>query len=314
MKNIGRLIILVVSVLSIGGCSRRASLLSDAELAQIFHDAFLANAYTSSESVNLDSLRLYEPIFQRYGYTVEDVQYSIGNFSMRKSARLSDVVERAISMLEVRGMELDREVAILDTVQNIAKRRAVETIYTDSMRMFRSREDSLDMIIVIEPIREGSYRLSFDYLVDSLDTSKMSYISRTWLEEDLEPKIGKEGDTTILEPRRYRQSNSPIKRGEVFNHRRDITVDEKTSRLVLSLISWDSKRDQERIEKQEEAYDEQHSVTVKRVKLVRMPKSEESMEVVYEELLGIKIFDDELLFETIDEVDEIDEVDDEQLQ
>ena len=62
----------------------RRTVVSDDELAQIFHDAFLSNAFVNDNGIDLDSLKLYEPIFQRYGYTTEDVQYTIGSFATRK--------------------------------------------------------------------------------------------------------------------------------------------------------------------------------------------------------------------------------------
>ena len=57
----------------------------DEELARDFPDAYLINAYVSDRGVKLDSLELYEPVFSRYGYTAEDVRYTIGNFSRRKA-------------------------------------------------------------------------------------------------------------------------------------------------------------------------------------------------------------------------------------
>ena len=80
------------TLLCTAACARH-TIIPDDELAQIFHDAFLTNAYIGSQNVRIDSLNIYEPIFARYGYTTEDVQYTIGNFSKRKSARLGDVVE-----------------------------------------------------------------------------------------------------------------------------------------------------------------------------------------------------------------------------
>ena len=70
------------------GCARH-KIIPDDELAMIFHDAFLTNAYLGTQNVRTDSLRLYEPIFARYGYTTEDVYYTIGNFSKRKRLSLS---------------------------------------------------------------------------------------------------------------------------------------------------------------------------------------------------------------------------------
>ena len=97
-------------------------IIPDEQLALIFHDAFLSNAYMQHRGMRPDSLNLYEPIFAKYGYTTADVQYTIGNFSKRKSARLSDVVEQAIKLLETEAEHLDREVSILDTIDNVARR------------------------------------------------------------------------------------------------------------------------------------------------------------------------------------------------
>ena len=94
---------LLATLMLLGAACSRHTVIPDEELAMIFRDAYLANAYISDQRVSTDSLRIYEPIFARYGYTTEDVHYTIGNFSKRKSARLSDVVERAIDLLEAEG-------------------------------------------------------------------------------------------------------------------------------------------------------------------------------------------------------------------
>jgi len=102
MKRIFRISLCAFLLLAGAACTRH-KIIPDEKLAQIFHDAFLTNAYIGDVRVNIDSLNIYEPIFARYGYTTRDVYYTIGNFSKRKSARLGDVVELAIEMLEAEG-------------------------------------------------------------------------------------------------------------------------------------------------------------------------------------------------------------------
>ena len=126
-----RLIYILVSGLLLA-CSGY-KIIPDEQLALIFHDAFLSNAYMQHRGMRPDSLNLYEPIFAKYGYTTADVQYTIGNFSKRKSARLSDVVEQAIKLLETEAEHLDREVSILDTIDNVARRTFRRTLYADSL-------------------------------------------------------------------------------------------------------------------------------------------------------------------------------------
>ena len=81
-----RLIYILVSGLLLA-CSGY-KIIPDEQLALIFHDAFLSNAYMQHRGMRPDSLNLYEPIFAKYGYTTADVQYTIGNFSKRKSLSL----------------------------------------------------------------------------------------------------------------------------------------------------------------------------------------------------------------------------------
>lgn len=132
MKRFLRITASAALVLLLAACARH-KIIPDDKLAQIFHDAFLTNAYIGSEGVKTDSLRIYEPIFARYGYTTDDVHYTIGNFSKRKSARLGDVVERAIEMLEREGKIYNQEVAVLDTIDNVARRTFTRTVLADSL-------------------------------------------------------------------------------------------------------------------------------------------------------------------------------------
>lgn len=132
MKRIFRISLYAFLLLAGAACTRH-KIIPDEKLAQIFHDAFLTNAYIGDERVNIDSLNIYEPIFARYGYTTRDVYYTIGNFSKRKSARLGDVVEMAIEKLEAEGKFYDREVAVLDTIDNVGRRTFTRTVYADSL-------------------------------------------------------------------------------------------------------------------------------------------------------------------------------------
>lgn len=170
MKRIVRISLCMFLLVLAGACARH-KIIPDRKLAQIFHDAFLANAYIGSEQVDIDSLNIYEPIFAGYGYTTEDVYYTIGNFSKRKSARLGDVVELAIEMLEAEGKYYNREVAVLDTIDNVARRSFTRTVYADSLIRVGSLRDTARLRFSVD-VRPGEYNLSLKYLVDSLDRNE----------------------------------------------------------------------------------------------------------------------------------------------
>ena len=208
MKRYLRITAFALFAVLFAACARH-KIIPDDKLAQIFHDAFLTNAYIGNGNVKTDSLRIYEPIFARYGYTTDDVHYTIGNFSKRKSARLGDIVERAIEMLEREGKFYNREVAVLDSLIRVRS-------LADTARL----SFSLD----VEP---GDYQLSLRYLVDSLDRNDKGLKGSVWLERRDSTRTGVY--TTTL--RRNRE--------ETFSRR--FTVDSSHRRLRIDFLNFTGK-------------------------------------------------------------------------
>ncbi|MFI3328668.1 MAG: DUF4296 domain-containing protein [Rikenellaceae bacterium] len=260
-------IFLFAAMLFAGSCNR-VKQLSDDELAMVFHDAFLANSYTLSIGLQLDSLKLYEPIFQKYGYSVEDVQHTIGSFSKRKSAKLSDVVERAITMLEEEGKRLDREVAILDTVVNIATRRAARVVLAKDHFKMQSMRDTSKYKFVINDVAAGRYRIEFDYLVDSVDTNKKSYLTQSWSEKD--------GDI-----RRFNRNNATLNRNVSGGHTSVIQIDQDKDRIVIAPVV-------------PQASASRMSVQVKNLRVTYLPTQEQGRDMIYDRLLDVTIFNNEI--------------------
>lgn len=144
------------------GCAPQKSIPDD-ELADIFHDVYLTNAYLNNFPKDLDSMKIYEPILQRYGYTVEDFTYTIGSFSRRKSAQLGTVLQQAEKLLLEKTRELDRAVVILDTIRDVAIRTYRRTIRRDSLIEATKLSDTQKLHIRIKPIYPGNYTVKFRY-------------------------------------------------------------------------------------------------------------------------------------------------------
>ena len=165
----GAKIVVVAAVLLLAGCGG-PKIIPDRELAQIFHDIYLVNGYANQSGLNVDSLNIYEPVLAEYGYTSEDVQYTIGNFSKRKSARLSaDVLEVAIEMLRSEARSYRRRIELRDTIALIARLRYADTVYFNPRIAVRRTADTSRLRVMIDSVRPGSYRVSWSYTVDSLD-------------------------------------------------------------------------------------------------------------------------------------------------
>ena len=257
----------VAIALSAVACAKY-NIIPDKTLASIFHDAFLTNAYIDNRRFSLDSLDIYSPIFEKYGYTTEDVQYTIGNFSKRKSARLGDVVELAIQQLEEEGLFYEREVAVLDTIDNIARRKFTRTIFTDSLITVSKIKDTAQLHIVVDDIRKGEYRISYEYKIDSLDNN---YTRRSIFEFE-------RSDSTRI----GRQQQSLHKKNDFERINRTLTADTAARRLHIKLMEFSQSNDPK---------ERKHTgITVRDLRVVYVPDAESAVDSLFESQMPIRIF------------------------
>jgi len=264
MKFFFRFFLCVACAVGSVSCSHH-KIIPDDELALIFHDAFLANAYLGPRNLAHDSLNVYEPIFARYGYTTQDVHYTIGNFSKRKSARLGDVVEQAIDLLESEGKFFSREVAVLDTIDNIALRSARRTLRADSLLRVRSLADTARVSFSFDVVH-GEYEVRLKYLVDSLDLNTRGLRSQMWLERSDSSRV-----------QTYTVSLRRLSEGTLS---RKFTADSAHRRLCIHLLTFPNKP-------------LRPSFTARDFRVTHTPPVRVAVGQLYEQQLGIRIFADE---------------------
>lgn len=263
MNRIFRTAVLLALLLA-AACARH-KIIPDDELALIFHDAFLTNAYLGNHPHKTDSLNIYEPIFARYGYTTEDVQYTIGNFSKRKSARLGDVVEQAIARLEKEGKVYNKQVSILDTIDNVARRTFTRTVLRDSLIRVRSLRDTARLRFALD-VQPGEYLLSLNYLIDSLDRNDRGLRGVMWLERS---------DST-----RTNVYTTTLRRKREERFTRRFVTDSSHRRLRFDLLVFVDKP-------------RQPSVTVTDLEVEYTPETQTAVDSLYLRQLDIRIFADE---------------------
>lgn len=260
-----RISLLIIATLALFTACKRTVIIPDEELAMIFRDAFLTNAYLEHERVKIDSMNLYAPIFDHYGYTTEDVQLTIGNFSKRKSARLSDVVERAIELLEEEGLAYDRQVAILDTIRQVSLRKAKRVVYSDSLIRVGSLKDTARLSITL-PVEQGEYEVSYTYRIDSLD--KNSRLQRKmWIRRT----NGAKAALQIYTLQRNREDNTL----------RTFRTDSLADSLCLQLLVFPDQP-------------KRPSITVRNLRVTYTPEERAATEQLYEKQLGIRLFAEEM--------------------
>ncbi len=272
-------ILLVATALVFGGCNKRR-IIPDDTLAKIFHDAFVVNAYIGEERVYLDSLKVYEPIFERYGYTAQDVVYTVGNFSRRKSARLGTVVEQAISRLEQESRVYANKVVILDTIRNVAVRTFTREVYADTLIKARTRADSTKLQLEISPIYEGEYSVSYSYVCDD-DLVRNPRSAEFCFE--------KEGG--------FRSGFTSVNIRSKGTINRTLVSREDGGKLILELGKYKTSLFEQTKNKKNKKQlpPKKQALTIRNLKVVYKPNEEGAIDSLFERYVSVKIFADGFL-------------------
>ena len=238
-------------------------------LVNIFHDAFVANAYITEANVNSDSLYIYEPIFERYGYTMNDLQHTLTTINERKSSRISDIMHRVSEKLESEYKDEQRKIIVLDTIDNFAKRAYTRTVYSDSLIRVNKLRDTSKLRIHLKDLIEGEYTVSFDYYIDTLDENRNSRVEAYLVTGDSSQVLR---HTMMLS--RYRKG--------VYS--RKFTADSMHKELVVNMF-YHPRNEESKLP----------DITVNNFKIVRVLPTEISVDSLYMEQLNLSIFNHDLM-------------------
>lgn len=165
------IVALVILCLGGAGCSRK-TIIPDSDLERITREMFLVNAYANAEKMNTDSLDIYTPILERYGYTQDDFFNTLANFQKRKSARLGDVVEASIASLESLAEGYEQKLRNLRYVDSLAKAQCAREVLFVEHIAARKLKDTTKLQFTLPIHDSGEYVVSYHYYIDSLDKNQ----------------------------------------------------------------------------------------------------------------------------------------------
>lgn len=245
------------------GCQQTREI-PDEDLIKIFHDAYLANAYMGEKGISEDSLFLYEPIFERYGYSVEDMQNTLKTFSKRKSALLSDLMVEVSKQLEQESKIEGRKIVVLDTIDNVAKRRYTRTVYEDTLILAKRLRDTNKLRISIKDLTTGEYAISFNYFIDTLDENRNSRVEVYALA----------GDT--LETLRHTMMLSRYREG---NYSRKLHIDSTHTEIYINMY-YHPQNEESMLP----------DIKITNFKVVRTLPTEVSVDSLYRKQLNLRLF------------------------
>ena len=271
-----RLILSLTLILALVGCARRKEI-DDKTLAMIFRDAYLTNAYLGVDYMDIDSIQIYEPILSRYGYKPEDLRYTIGNFSRRKSAQLGRVLKDAEEQISKMATIYDKQVVILDTIKNVAVRRMKRAVYKDSLLVIKKMSDTTKTNLVIEPLQPGMYSIRYKYIYkeptqkSNKKSSKGSPIDRTM-----------RGVLYVETHSESHRNNYSYNLRAEENIRRTLTTDTSANRLVITFAKPADARHKPR----------KIDLEVSDIEIIYTPDDNLAIDSLFKKYIDIKIFDD----------------------
>lgn len=266
-----RVLIITLTLLCIVSCARKKEI-DDQTLAKIFSEAYISNAYLGINYFNIDSVQIYEPILERYGYTPEDLRYTIGNFSRRKSAQLGRVLKDAEEQIKVFADIYEKEVVILDTIKNVAVRSMQRVVYKDSLISVKKLADTSKLKLVVEPLQPGMYSIRYRYTCER----------EKFKEKGKSKDLSLRGAINIETNNGIHKNNYSYNLRDEENIRRTITTDTASKRLVITFAKT---ADQSKKMKKP-------NVTVTDLVIEYTPEENLAIDSLFKRYIDIKIFDD----------------------
>ena len=267
-----RVIICMLILLSVVSCSRK-KVIDDQTLAKIFSEAYISNAYLGIKYFNIDSVQIYEPILDRYGFTPEDFRYTIGNFSRRKSAQLGRVLKDAEEQIKKIADVYEREVVILDTIQNVAVRTMQRVVHKDSLISVKKLADTSKLKLVIDPLQPGMYSVRYKY---------------NCTKEQIKEKKGKKKDLSLRGVINIETSTGTHANNYAYNLRdeenirRTISTDTAAKRLVITFAKPADPTQKMR----------KPNITISDFIIEYTPEEKLAIDSLFKRYIDIKIFDD----------------------
>ena len=259
-------------LLSVVSCSRK-KVIDDQTLAKIFSEAYISNAYLGIKYFNIDSVQIYEPILDRYGFTPEDFRYTIGNFSRRKSAQLGRVLKDAEEQIKKIADVYEREVVILDTIQNVAVRTMQRVVHKDSLISVKKLADTSKLKLVIDPLQPGMYSVRYKY---------------NCTKEQIKEKKGKKKDLSLRGVINIETSTGTHANNYAYNLRdeenirRTISTDTAAKRLVITFAKPADPTQKMR----------KPNITISDFIIEYTPEENLAIDSLFKRYIDIKIFDD----------------------
>ena len=153
---------------------------------------------------------------------------------------------------------------MLDTIDNVAKRRYTRTVYEDTLILAKRLRDTNKLRISIKDLTTGEYAISFNYFIDTLDENRNSRVEVYALA----------GDT--LETLRHTMMLSRYREG---NYSRKLHIDSTHTEIYINMY-YHPQNEESMLP----------DIKITNFKVVRTLPTEASVDSLYRKQLNLRLF------------------------
>lgn len=182
-----KFLIFISVVLCITGC-RDKNMIPDDDLMGIISDAYMADAYLRefADNYDRDTLTFMQPILDKYGYTIDQMEYTFRKMSTRKTSPLPRLIDKVVTDYAEKLKRYRRGYEISLRWDTLANKRATLELMLDSM--YASKVEDLKKTHFELPMyRSGIYTITMSYRIDSADNNR-GYLIRYTLKDTTDAK------------------------------------------------------------------------------------------------------------------------------
>ena len=118
-KSLGILLVAAVISTVALSCSRRARVIPVRKMEKIYREMFLADQWLADnypKRQKADTTWFYEPIFEKYGYDIEDYRKSVDHY-LSDPKRYAEMMERVVSGLRADSEAINRSIEKRDKMK-----------------------------------------------------------------------------------------------------------------------------------------------------------------------------------------------------
>lgn len=165
------LLISFMALLFCSSCGKRPKTIPVQEFKEIFIKASIADSYLNLNTgiYKRDTLRFFEPILNSYGYTIEDLEYTIQKHALRKSDVISVIMDMASQDISAMMDKYNEAAESNLNWMKLAKSSLRDTILiVDSVRI-KTFKDIDSAVYSLKNLVDGEYVIKYKYYIDSLD-------------------------------------------------------------------------------------------------------------------------------------------------